>query len=60
MRTRRNAIMGVLLVTVVGVLLSVSSAIAANPDAKIVRDSQWQWSRINAYQRFDPMEGCSP
>jgi hypothetical protein len=42
MRTRRNAIMGVLLVTVVGVLLSVGSAIAANPDAKIVRDSQWQ------------------
>lgn len=39
MRTRRNAIMGFLLVAAVGVLLSVGFATAAAPDAKIVRDN---------------------
>ena len=39
MQTRRNVMMGVLWVTVIVLLLGVGSAIAANPEAKIVRDN---------------------
>lgn len=39
MQTRGNVMMGVLWVTVIVLLLGVGSAIAANPEAKIVRDN---------------------